>query len=84
MVISKVELPPKGGSLLTRIKMKETWVQDVNVKDVPSTISHITTKNAEYIRNTGSEYVTGPSKSGKRGDVGIYFRDPTATNSKEM
>lgn len=38
--------------------MKETWVQDVNVKDVPSTISHITVKNAEYIRNTGSEYVT--------------------------
>lgn len=64
--------------------MKETWVQDANVVDAPSIIIDLVVKNVEYIRNTGSKYVTGPSKSGKHGDVGIYFRDPTGTNDKEM
>lgn len=64
--------------------MKETWVQDANVKDAPSLIINMTVRNAGYIRNTGSKYVTGPSKSGKHNDVGIYCRGPTATNNKEM
>lgn len=55
--------------------MKETWVQDANVTDVPSIIMDMTVRNAEYIKNTGAKYVTGPSKSGKRDNVGIYFRD---------
>lgn len=64
--------------------MKETWVQDANAKDAPSLIINMTVRNTGYIRNTGSEYVTGPSKNGKCDDVGIYFRDHTATNNKEM
>lgn len=64
--------------------MKESWVQDVNIKDVSSIIMGMTERTAEYIQNTGSKYVTGPSKSGKHNDIGIYFRDNTGTNDKEM
>jgi len=55
--------------------MKETWVQDANVTEVPSIIMDMTVRNAECIKNTGAKYVTGPSKNGKRDNVGIYFRD---------
>lgn len=58
--------------------MKETWVQDANFTQALSIITNLTEKNAEYIRNTGSRYITGPSKSEDINDVGIYFIDPTA------
>ncbi len=57
--------------------MRETWVQDATVTDVSSIIMNMTIRNAEYIHNTGSKYITGIPKSGKCNDVGIYFRDPT-------
>lgn len=58
--------------------MKDRWVQDTKTKDVSSIIMDITVRNSEYIHNTGSKYVTGPSKSGNPDDVGIYFRVPTS------
>lgn len=58
--------------------MKYRWVQDAETKDAPSVIMDMTTRNSKYIHNTGSKYVTGPSKSGNPDDVGIYFRDPTS------
>jgi len=62
--------------------IKERWVQDTKIKDAQSVIANMTVRNAEYIHNTGSRYITGPSKSGNAGDVGIYFKDPTANNEK--
>lgn len=59
--------------------MKETWVQDTSVNDVTSLIATITERNIQYIQNTGSKYVTGPSKSGKPNEVGIYFIDNTGS-----
>lgn len=58
--------------------MKDRWVQDTKITDVSSIIMDMTARNSEYIHNTGSKYVTGPSKSGNPDDVGIYFRDPTS------
>ena len=57
--------------------MKDKQVQDVKTTDVSSIIIDMTARNSEYIHNTGSKYVTGPSQSGNPDDVGIYFRDPT-------
>lgn len=71
----------------TEITLKNTtnggnsWVQDAKTTDVRSIIADMTERNAAYINNTGSEYVTGPSKSGNPDEVGIYFRDPTSTHS---
>lgn len=53
------------------------WVQDTKIRDASSIIADMTVRNAEYIRSTGSKYITGPSKSGNDTDVGIYFKDPT-------
>lgn len=57
--------------------MKARWVRDAKTTDVSSIIMDMAVRNSEYISNTGSKYVTGPSKSGNSDDVGIYFRDPT-------
>lgn len=59
--------------------MKKTWVQDEKTTEVLSVMMNMIVKNAEYIHDTGSKYITGPSKSGKINEVGIYFIDPTAT-----
>lgn len=59
--------------------IKETWVQDVKTTEIIPTMMKLTENNAIYIHNTGSEYITGPSKSGRIDEVGIYFRDPMAT-----
>jgi hypothetical protein len=58
--------------------MKDSWVQDAKTKDVQSIIAGMIANNAHYIHITGSEYITGPSKSGNPDDIGIYFRDPTS------
>lgn len=58
--------------------MKDRWVQDAKITDALSIIAEMNVRNAEYIRITGSKYITGNSKSGSPDDVGIYFRDPTS------
>ena len=60
------------------MKIKERWVQDAKIIDASLVIMKMTVENAKYIHNTGSKYVTGPSKSGSPDDVGIYFKDPTS------
>ena len=57
--------------------MKKTWVQDSNATEVLSVMMSMIENNKEYIHDTGSKYITGPSKSGKSNDIGIYFVDPT-------
>lgn len=57
--------------------MKDRWIQDAKISDSSSIIMDMTVRNSEYIHNTGSKYLTGPSQSGNPDDVGIYFRGPT-------
>lgn len=57
--------------------MKTTWVQDAKETEVSSLISRMTARNIAT-SPPGSKYVVGPSKSGKYGEKGIYFQDPTA------
>ena len=59
--------------------MKKTWVQDSDTAEVLSVMMSMIERNKEYIHNTGSKYITGPSKSGKSNAIGIYFVDPTAS-----
>lgn len=59
--------------------IKETWVQDIKTTEIIPTMMKLAENNAKYIQNTGSEYITGPSKSGRSDEVGIYFRDPTSS-----
>jgi hypothetical protein len=54
------------------------WVQDANVTEVAKIIWRFSEKLSKYIEDTGSQYITGPSKSGKPDEVGIYFVDPTS------
>ena len=59
--------------------IRETWVQDVKTTEIEQIMTRLNEDNAQYIQNTGSQYTTGPSKSGRSDEVGIYFRDPTSS-----
>lgn len=63
-------------------EVKGSWVQDAGQKALPKLISEITLRNIKHSPK-GSGYVIGPSRSGKSGEQGIYFQDPTAQPAKE-
>jgi hypothetical protein len=54
------------------------WVQDAKTVEVSKLIKIFNERNAQYIQNTGSQYITGPSRSGRSDEIGIYFTDPTS------
>lgn len=59
--------------------IREIWVQDVKTTEIEQIMARLKEDNARYIQNTGSQYITGPSKSGRSDELGIYFRDPTSS-----
>jgi hypothetical protein len=65
----------------TEKKEDMPWVQDIAEEKVLEMNAQIETGEIESPE--GSEYKTGPSKSGNENEVGIYFLDPTASKESE-
>ena len=61
------------------------WVQDIAREEADKMIEEMKVKieTGEIESPEGSEYKTGPSKSGNENEVGIYFFDPTASKEEE-
>ena len=61
------------------------WVQDVTREEAEEMILKLNAQieTGEIESPKGSEYKTGPSKSGNENEVGIYFSDPTASKENE-
>lgn len=61
--------------------MEKTWVQDVKKSKASQFISKTMKRNIGKMPH-GSQYVTGPNRSGNSDEVGIYFKDPTTSKDK--
>ena len=72
------------GEITPERKDNMPWVQDVAEAEASELISRLNEEieTGENESPEGSEYKTGPSRSGSENEVGIYFFDPTASKKE--